>query len=114
MWLLPWNNPRKPKTIKKGAAIGLSTIRRKKAREGLKAAFGKEDMVNRVYLSAVLNSQILHWHLVEFFLKYCLTGFTKMCRLQMVIDKGVYSKLLSDKKRYPESILLANRLSPFV
>jgi hypothetical protein len=28
--------------------MGLSKIRRKKAREGLKA-FGKEDMVNRVY-----------------------------------------------------------------
>jgi hypothetical protein len=60
---------RSRKTIKKGATIGLSTIRRKKAREGLKAAFGKEDMVNWVYLSAVLNSQILHWHLVEFFLE---------------------------------------------
>ena len=24
-----------------------------------------------------------------FFLKYCLTGFTKMCRLQMVIVKGL-------------------------
>jgi hypothetical protein len=37
-----------------------------------------------------------------------LIGSTKRCRLQLVIDNGVYSRFVSDQKRHPESILLAN------
>ena len=33
-----------------------------------------------------------------------LTGSTKKCRLQLVIDRGVYSEPVSDKKRYWRSI----------
>jgi hypothetical protein len=38
--------------------------------------------------------------IADSFLKYCLTGFTKMCRLQMVIDKGYrgISELVSEMK----------------
>jgi transposase-like protein len=49
VWLPPWNNPRNPKTIEKGATMKLNTIQRKKARGGLEAAFGKEELVDRMY-----------------------------------------------------------------
>jgi transposase-like protein len=37
------------KLLKKGATMKLNTIQRKKAREGFEAAFGKEELVNRMY-----------------------------------------------------------------
>jgi hypothetical protein len=37
------------KLIKKGATMQLNTIQRKKARGGLEAAFGKEEIVERMY-----------------------------------------------------------------
>jgi hypothetical protein len=37
------------KLLKKGATMKLNMIQRKKARGGLEAAFGKEELVDRVY-----------------------------------------------------------------
>jgi len=48
---------------------------------------------------------------VDSFLKPLLTDFTKMCRLQIVIDKEVISTCVNDNVK---GLLLTDPLSPFV